>query len=272
MQLCFQSRWGMIHDARCDWHQASHHLKNRPQRTRYSDGCHSRWQSAENTLLQMGPNIVHNPLAVPSSSLLFRHPVMFLLCALQDGPSPILILRISIWISLIRLYIYFITRNNEYQGLRYVPFGDFWVFLINITHTQLGGFKMMVVLCLCSVSEGHWSQTLNTLSTAAAGQPSWCSTWHKVNVSYADKFIERACKCRGSSCECTDASCGCPVYATWRQYVSRKLVSEDYMTWPCLEVGLHFYAFDCSPRNAYPQFEDVLWVGFFSFLVISTRV
>jgi len=54
-----------------------------------------------------------------------------------------------------------------------------------------------------------------------------------VNVSYADKFIERACKCRGSSCKCTDASCGCPVY-----------------------VGLHFYAFDCSPRNAYPQFEE----------------
>lgn len=53
---------------------------------------------------------------------------------------------------------------------------------------------------------------------------------------------------------------------------SRKLVSEDYMTWPCLEVGLHFYAFDCSPRNAYPQFEDVLWVGFFSFLGLSARV
>lgn len=148
MQLCCQSRWGMIHDARCDWHQASHHLNNRPQRTRCSDGFHSRWQSAENTLLQivvkrkrsydfraykvkvvqdwgtslpipevflrdvciqsadflmshesMGPNIVHNPLAVPSSSLLFRHPVMFLLCALRNGPSPILILRISIWIS-----------------------------------------------------------------------------------------------------------------------------------------------------------------------------
>jgi len=40
-----------------------------------------------------------------------------------------------------------------------------------------------------------------------------------VDIGYARKFIERACR------ECQDASCGCPVY-----------------------VGFHFYAFDCQPE------------------------
>lgn len=55
-----------------------------------------------------------------------------------------------------------------------------------------------------------------------------------VHVSYAEKFIQMACDCTGESCACTDASCGCPVY-----------------------VGLHFYAFDCRPREtkAYEAFE-----------------
>ncbi|CAJ1330895.1 unnamed protein product [Effrenium voratum] len=56
-----------------------------------------------------------------------------------------------------------------------------------------------------------------------------------VDVSYAEKFIEKACGCVNGACSCTDASCGCPVY-----------------------VGLHFYAFDCRPREtgAYHHFEE----------------
>lgn len=53
-----------------------------------------------------------------------------------------------------------------------------------------------------------------------------------VDISYAEKFIERACGCeegpdpKHPECKCTDASCGCPVY-----------------------IGFHWYAFDCRPHE-----------------------
>merc|ERR1719221_150395 len=80
---------------------------------------------------------------------------------------------------------------------------------------------------LCSRTMLVWRQT--AAIATRKGYKFLSTPLVAVDIGYAKKFIEHACR------ECQDASCGCPVY-----------------------VGFHFYAFDCQPKatggyNAFKQ-------------------
>lgn len=86
------------------------------------------------------------------------------------------------------------------------------------------------------VAMDEWKQTV--LAAKEQGFKYLSTPQVAVHVSYARKFIERACGCNEEGqCSCTDASCGCPVY-----------------------VAFHFYGSDCRPETNgdYLEFEKRL--------------
>merc|ERR1712176_1212451 len=53
-----------------------------------------------------------------------------------------------------------------------------------------------------------WRRTAHTV--VSKGYKYLSTPLIAANMTYAEKFIEKACGCSGRNCSCTEASCGCP--------------------------------------------------------------